>query len=211
MGQTQILVADDSATIQKVFELAFENEDIEVLLTSDGSEALEMVNRTHPAMVIADVNMPGLDGFELCRALKSDEKSASIPVYLMSSALDDFDEARSSEVGAAGRFEKPFRSEDMVSKVKAVISSIQGGKAPEAAAAPETADAGEDTFDDIDIPLDMLLDAADQDVSLEDVNVIDESLETENLEPEADPIIVIEDEEPAISESLAPMGDEEPE
>jgi len=149
----QILVADDSATIRKVFELAFENEEIEVLLAGDGAEALEIAARQTPAMIIADVNMPGLDGFELCEELKKEEATRAIPVYLMSSALDEFDEDRFAQVKAAGRFEKPFRSEDMVGKVKAVIASIGvGGAEPEE----------EDTFEDVDVSLDSIMDSVDQ-------------------------------------------------
>lgn len=216
MSRTRILVADDSVTIQKVFELAFENENIEVLLSSDGQEALEMIHRTSPSMVIADVNMPGLDGFELCQALKNDARSASIPVYLMSSALDDFDEVRSEEVGAAGRFEKPFRSEDMVTKVRAVISKIQSD-APLApideigadleevvedisAVEPETVKAEEDTFDDIDISLDSLLDSVEHKIDspdkeegwVEAAQDDDPKIE-EELEAEAEPIVIEEE------------------
>ncbi|HEB72538.1 MAG TPA: response regulator, partial [Nitrospirae bacterium] len=213
MNRTRILVADDSATIQKVFELAFENEDIEVILTSDGNEALETIRRESPSMVIADVNMPGLDGFELCRMLKNDEKSASIPVYLISSALDDFDELRSEEVGAAGRFEKPFRSEDMVTRVKAVISEIQSGGAiapddeiggdmmeaiedisVEGGGEPETEKAQEDTFDDIDISLDSLLDSVEHRVD----SPVDE-----------DSVIVVEGGAPNIDEEPQPDVDED--
>ncbi|VAX17172.1 hypothetical protein MNBD_NITROSPINAE04-1682 [hydrothermal vent metagenome] len=221
MSRTKILVADDSATIQKVFELAFENEDIEVVLTSDGKEALEMIHSVSPSMVIADVNMPGLDGFELCRTLKNDERSASIPVYLISSALDDFDELRSEEVGAAGRFEKPFRSEDMVTRVKAVIAEIQSGApiAPDdeiggdmmeaiedisvgGGEEPETEGAQEDTFDDIDISLDSLLDSVEHriDSPVDEDSVIVAEDDALNIDDE---LVVIEEEnqgEPEILE-----------
>ncbi len=230
MNRTRILVADDSATIQKVFELAFENEDIEVILTSDGNEALETIRRESPSMVIADVNMPGLDGFELCRMLKNDEKSASIPVYLISSALDDFDELRSEEVGAAGRFEKPFRSEDMVTRVKAVISEIQSGGAiapddeiggdmmeaiedisVEGGGEPETEKAQEDTFDDIDISLDSLLDSVehrvDSPVDEDSVIVVEGGALNIDEEPQpdveqSDEPIVIEEEDQGEPEIL---------
>ncbi len=151
----RILVADDSATIQKVFELAFENEDIEVVIASDGAEAMDMATRLSPSMIIADVNMPEMDGFELCRALKSNSSTSSIPVYLMSSALDEFDETRYLETGAAGRFEKPFRSEEMVSKVKAVTSSLMMEKT-------SGEEVEEDTFEDVDVSLDSLMESVDE-------------------------------------------------
>jgi len=145
MSKARVLVADDSSTIQKVFELAFEKENIDVVVAGNGSEAFEKVQDLRPDVVIADVNMPDMDGFELCRMIKQSDSVSSAPVYLLSSALDDFDEDLAREVGAAGRFEKPFRSEDMVSQVMNVIGM-----------APETAD--EDTFEDIDVSLESILD-----------------------------------------------------
>lgn len=198
MSRAKILVADDSATIQKVFELAFESEDIDVELSGDGDDALVRIKKSRPSMVIADVNMPGLDGFELCETLKGDPATASIPVYLMGSALDDFDEERAASVGAAGRFEKPFRSEDMVSRVRQVIAS-----APPPLLEPEedeiividepeqAASGEEDTFEDIDVPLDSLLDTVASEPLMEDESLLDET-------PEGDLL--------ASSEPALPMG-----
>lgn len=185
MGHTRILVVDDSATIQKVFELAFENEDIEVILTGDGSEALDLARRERPAMVISDVNMPGLDGFELCQALKAEPDTNRIPVYLMSSALDDFDEERSAQVGAAGRFEKPFRSEDMVTQVRNVITALDT-----AAEAPvESYGDDEDSFEDIDVSLDSLMETVEiaEDLDLGSSGDIKEDDAPEEEEPVAEP------------------------
>lgn len=146
MSKARVLIADDSSTIQKVFELAFEKENIDVILAGEGREAFGKTREMKPDVVIADVNMPDMDGFELCRMIKGDSEISSIPVYLLSSALDDFDEEMAKQVGASGRFEKPFRSEDMVSKVLAAIGFTGEG-------------VGEDTFEDIDVSLDNVLSA----------------------------------------------------
>lgn len=148
MARARVLIADDSATIQKVFELAFEKEDIDVVLAGGGREALEKAVELKPDVVIADVSMPDMDGFELCRALKERQETADTPVYLLSSALDDFDEEKAREAGAAGRFEKPFRSEDMVSQVMAVID-------------PGSAALDEDTFEDVDVSEDSIREAVE--------------------------------------------------
>lgn len=155
MSKACVLVADDSVTIQKVFELAFEGEDIDIMVASDGKSALSMALSQKPDMIIADVNMPEMDGFELCQAIKKNPGFNSIPVYLLSSALDDFDDAMSKKVGASGRFEKPFRSEDMVKQVMDII------RAPSGAVSAVPANGLDDTFDDIDISLDGIIDSLD--------------------------------------------------
>ena len=165
MNKARVLVADDSSTIQKVFDLAFEKERVEVVLTGDGREAFDKALEIRPDVVIADVNMPGVDGFELCRMIKANPEISSIPVYLLSSALDDFDEELAEEVGAAGKFEKPFRSEDMVNQVLEAVSlsgRTDGGQAEISGSAglEDSPEKEEDTFEDIDVSLDKLAETA---------------------------------------------------
>lgn len=155
MSKISVLIADDSVTIQKVFELAFEGEDIDIMVASDGKSALSMALNEKPDMIIADVNMPEMDGFELCQAIRKNPDTNSIPVYMLSSALDDFDEDKAKKVGASGRFEKPFRSEDMVRQVMEAINATAGG------AGPAPVQGLDDTFDDIDISLDSIMDSLD--------------------------------------------------
>ncbi|MBI5816597.1 MAG: response regulator [Nitrospinae bacterium] len=166
MSKTGILVADDSVTIQKVFELAFESEDVDIMLAGDGAKALQMAVEKRPSLVIADVNMPEMDGFTLCNRLRENPATKSIPVYLLSSALDEFDEKQAEQAGAAGRFEKPFKSEDMVAKVLEILRST-----PE----PEAKPSGDDTFEDIDVPLDSIMETVGlSDEAAESMDELDE-------------------------------------
>jgi len=155
MSKAYVLVADDSVTIQKVFELAFEGEDIDIMVAGDGKSALSMALSQKPDMIIADVNMPEMDGFELCHAVKKNPETKSIPVYLLSSALDDFDEDKAKKAGASGRFEKPFRSEDMVRQVMDVITT------PASDVSAVSVQGLDDTFEDIDVSLDSIMDSLD--------------------------------------------------
>ncbi|VAX24320.1 hypothetical protein MNBD_NITROSPINAE04-1052 [hydrothermal vent metagenome] len=183
MSKARALIADDSATIQKVFELAFENEDIEVVVAGDGKAAFEKACELKPDIVIADVNMPEMNGFDLCRKIKDSDDISSIPVFLLSSALDEFDHKRSVEVGAAGRFEKPFRSEEMVNMVKKALSQPPVEK-------DEMKD--EDTFDDFDVPLDYIMEGLD--LEIEDTEILDSTEvggapDTETLDLKAEEIL----------------------
>jgi CheY-like chemotaxis protein len=99
--------------------------------------------------------MPEMDGFELCQAVKKNPLTKSVPVYLLSSALDDFDEDKAKKSGASGRFEKPFRSEDMVKQVMDVIN------APVVETSPVPVQGLDDTFEEIDISLDSIMNSLD--------------------------------------------------
>ncbi len=131
MDKSKILVADDSPTIQKVFELALEKENIDLLLAGDGESAFAMVQENRPDIVIVDVNMPGISGFEFCARLKEETDTARIPVYLLASALDEFDQEQADKVGAAGKMEKPFRSEDMVNSIQKALEDARNAPEPE--------------------------------------------------------------------------------
>ena len=92
---SKILVADDSPTIQKIVALAFENDDIEVRGVGDGQEAWRLVEDYQPDIVLADVDMPGLSGFDLSRKIKSSAKHQGRWVILLSSDFEEFDEVHS--------------------------------------------------------------------------------------------------------------------
>ncbi len=76
----KLLVADDSVTVQKVVDLTFSDEGCTVIAVSDGRGALEEIERSPPDIVLADVTMPGVNGYELCARIKRDERLRHIPV-----------------------------------------------------------------------------------------------------------------------------------
>mgnify|MGYP003308016641 CR=1 FL=1 len=85
----RILVADDSITIQKIVAMAFANEDVEVEGIGNGKEAFDKIQEIKPDIVLADVDMPGLNGFELSQKIKSTPDLASIKVLLLASDFED--------------------------------------------------------------------------------------------------------------------------
>ncbi|MFQ6110413.1 MAG: PleD family two-component system response regulator [Nitrospinota bacterium] len=117
----QLLLADDSVTIQRVIEITFEGTDIRVHSVSDGERALAMAKKLRPGIILADVELPGIDGLELCRRLKSDPELGPIPVLLLTNSFETFDERAGKEAGAAGCIAKPFESEELVRKVESVL------------------------------------------------------------------------------------------
>lgn len=131
-----ILLADDSLTIQKVVELTFSDTSYELTAVSNGVEALEALKRSRPDLVIADVVMPGKNGYEVCEAVKSDPATASIPVILLSGTFEPFDRDRAEKARADAIVTKPFDSKNLLSQVEALLASAAPTAALEVAHAP---------------------------------------------------------------------------
>ncbi|GJL77185.1 MAG: response regulator [Nitrospinaceae bacterium] len=119
---SKILVVDDSITIQKIVGMAFDNEDASVEGVGNGSEALVKLKQFKPDVVLADVNMPGLNGFELSQKIKRSSEFNSVFVLLLTSDFEDFDEDLFRDSLADDHITKPFKSEDIVLKVKELLS-----------------------------------------------------------------------------------------
>ena len=100
-----ILLADDSVTIRRVVELAFQDTDIHVDAVGSGSEAMDRLAASAPDLVLADVVLPSPSGYDLCRAIKRSERP--VPVLLLRGAFEPFDERRASVCGADGSVIKP--------------------------------------------------------------------------------------------------------
>ena len=126
----RILLADDSVTIQKVIELTFMDEDYEVRAVSNGDEALALLPEVNPDFVIADVHMPGANGYEVCR--RSKQHRPDVPVLLLVGTFEPFDEAQTRAVGADSFLKKPFDSQELLQRVEELLAS----RAPAASAAP---------------------------------------------------------------------------
>jgi DNA-binding response OmpR family regulator len=154
----KLLLADDSVTIQKVVGLVFANEEYDLQCVSNGDAAFEKISFERPDIVLADVNMPGKNGFELCSAIKNNPASSEVPVLLLVGVFESFDEEQARSAGADGWIVKPFESQDLIDEVEGLLS-----RAAETASRPEpegAADAAEP-----DVRTDMELDDLDMDIS----------------------------------------------
>ncbi len=119
----KLLLADDSITIQKVVGIIFATEDYQLVVTDDGDSAFSKALEEIPDLVIADISMPGKDGFELCRAIKSEPSLADTSVLLLPGAFDHFDEVKAQEVCADGWLTKPFESQALLDKVAQLLEA----------------------------------------------------------------------------------------
>ncbi|MFI5315650.1 MAG: response regulator [Myxococcota bacterium] len=131
-----LLLADDSVTIQKVVGITFANEDVELVTVDNGDDALTRARQVKPDLLLADIGMPGLNGYELCAAIRRDPNLAHIPVLLLTGTFETYDEQRAREVGASGHIAKPFEAQALVDRVFQLLA-----QAPPKAAPPKPAPA----------------------------------------------------------------------
>ena len=117
-----ILLADDSSNIHKVVELTFLGDDFKLESALRGDEAIEKFSELSPDIVVADVHMPGVSGYEVCRHVK--QVSPTTPVLLMVGALESFDEDAMSACGADNFLKKPFDSELLLQEVSRLTTSL---------------------------------------------------------------------------------------
>ena len=183
----KILVADDSITIQKIVAMAFEKEDAVVEGISNGKEAFERIGDFNPDIVLADVDMPGLTGFELSKKIKADPEFDSVKVLLLASDFEDFNESLFNESGADDHILKPFKSDNIVKKVVDLISKDSAETAVELFPVDEE---GDPVFDLSEADMIEAVEPAEAAVGLSADNVIGQKNEvTEVIEPAADEIV----------------------
>jgi CheY-like chemotaxis protein len=144
MGNT-ILLADKSITIQKIVELTFADEDYVIRCINDGNTALEMIPQIRPDIILADIGLPGVSGYDLCSTLRTDPAYAAFsntPMILLAGIYETMDEERAKyvedrvrTVGANDYLSKPFDSQVLVEKVKAYIGGSGSNSAGDTVAA----------------------------------------------------------------------------
>ena len=116
-----VLLVDDDEGLRRLIRTTLGTEHFELLQAVDGEEALQLARQQHPDLVLLDVNMPKLDGFEVCRHLKTEPETSGIKVVILSARGGDTDRARGREVGADEYFIKPFSPIQLLNKIYALL------------------------------------------------------------------------------------------
>ena len=121
-----LLLADDSVTIQRVIELTFADEDVTVIAVSDGDQAIERLEASPPDIVLADIGMPGKNGYEVAQYIRKSPRLAHIPVVLLTGAFEPVDQARANAAGCDGVLAKPFEPQLVIGRVKELLARGRG-------------------------------------------------------------------------------------
>ena len=119
---TSILVVDDSPTVRKLVAMTLEKRGYRGVTACDGGAAMKEIAAQNPALILMDVNMPRLDGYQLCKLVKEHDSTRHIPVILLSGSDGMFDRLRGRLVGCAGYISKPFVPEALVETVDQYLS-----------------------------------------------------------------------------------------
>lgn len=122
----KLLLADDSVTIQRVIELTFSGEDVDVLAVSDGEQAIARIAAERPDIVLADIGMPKRNGYDVAAFIKADPALKHIPVLLLAGAFEPVDDARAAEVGCDGVLVKPFEPQHVIARVRELLDGKKG-------------------------------------------------------------------------------------
>ena len=147
----KILVVDDEPALQDTLSYNLQRQGYEVLLAGDGAQALELARKEHPDLIILDIMLPGMDGFEVCRVLRQE---MGTPVLMLTARDDEIDRVVGLEVGADDYLTKPFSMRELLARIKAMLrrvrmirEEVSAGAAP----APETPAAPTLVFGDLEI------------------------------------------------------------
>jgi CheY-like chemotaxis protein len=119
----RILIADDSVTIQKAFAMTFAGQDVTVTAARSADEAFALAQKLRPDLIVADGVMPGRTGYDLCAQVRTDPALRGVPVYILASAQQPYDEGRGGKSGADGHLTKPWDTAAFIQQVTAIGSA----------------------------------------------------------------------------------------
>ena len=133
----RILIVDDDENIAELISLYLMKECYETYIVNDGEAALKIFPEFKPNLILLDLMLPGIDGYQVCRELRA---TSQVPIIMLSAKGEIFDKVLGLELGADDYMIKPFDSKELVARVKAVLRRYQAAPAP---AAPEPPQQGE--------------------------------------------------------------------
>ena len=129
----RILIVDDDNNIAELISLYFTKECFDTMIVNDGESALTAFDSFHPNLILLDLMLPGIDGYQVCREIRN---KSQVPVIMLSAKGEVFDKVLGLELGADDYMEKPFDSKELVARAKAVLRRYQ----PVAPAVPVASD-----------------------------------------------------------------------
>jgi two-component system, OmpR family, alkaline phosphatase synthesis response regulator PhoP len=130
MASEVILLVDDEPSIIQLARLYLERENFRVEAVGDGEAALQAVDRLHPGLIVLDVMLPRVDGFEVCRKLRA--RDNSVGIIMLTARDEDIDKILGLELGADDYLTKPFNPRELVARVKSILRRSERTSQPEA-------------------------------------------------------------------------------
>jgi len=128
---TKILIVEDEKDISGLITYNLSKEGFEVSVSSDGEAALRVIRKEKFSLIILDLMLPGIQGMELCKILKSSEETSFIPIIMLTAKSDELDKVLGLEMGADDYITKPFSPRELIARVRAVLRRVQEKPATE--------------------------------------------------------------------------------
>lgn len=130
MANERILIVDDDSNICELLRLYFEKDGFQADIVTDGIKALEIFESIKPDLVLLDIMLPGMDGWQICREIR---KTSQTPIIMLTAKGETFDKVLGLELGADDYITKPFETKEVIARVKAVLrrSAAQGANTPQ--------------------------------------------------------------------------------
>ncbi|MBQ6594176.1 MAG: response regulator transcription factor [Clostridia bacterium] len=125
--KTKILIVDDDANIRNLVRLYLEKEGFSAVTADTGDQAVQAFKREAPALILLDLMLPGMDGWQVCREIR---KVSNVPIIMLTARDDTFDKVLGLELGADDYIVKPFEGKELVARVKAVLRRTQNAAEP---------------------------------------------------------------------------------
>lgn len=120
MGKKVLVVDDDAKTVELV-KLYLERDSYKVLMAYDGIEALRLARESHPDLIVLDIMLPGMDGLEICRTLRSE---TDVPIILLTARATEADKLKGLDIGADDYVTKPFSPKELAARVRAILRRL---------------------------------------------------------------------------------------
>jgi DNA-binding response OmpR family regulator len=130
MTKDTVVIVEDEEDILQLLDYNFQNAGFATVLSRDGHDALAKIRRQKPELVILDIMLPGLDGFEVCRQIKRDAKVSQVPVIMLTARGEEVDRIVGLELGADDYVVKPFSPRELILRARAVLKRTGQESAP---------------------------------------------------------------------------------
>ena len=128
--ETKILLVDDEASIRELVRFNLEKAGYRVQEAADGQEAVNAIRQAKPDLVLLDLMLPGLDGLDVCRLVKGNRETSSIPIIMLTAKTEEIDKVIGLELGADDYMTKPFSPRELTARIKAVLRRSQKEQTP---------------------------------------------------------------------------------
>ncbi len=127
--KARILLVDDEPSIVKMVGKRLEVEGFDVLVAMDGQDALAKARAENPSLIVLDLMLPKMNGYEVCTMLKQDARFQKIPIIIFTAKTQEKDEKMALECGAEGFVRKPFRAQELLEKIRTLLGTpVQPGE-----------------------------------------------------------------------------------